>query len=90
MRQTLQGLKPRIDRLSYLKTGNRIRTAIINETGHCDISEDVIQGYMDKKAEQDRPKKRHCQDSVIGDHIAPTILAHAILRQAHVIARDGL
>jgi len=69
MRQTLRGLKPRIDRLSYLKTGNRIRTAIINEMGRCDISEDVIQGYMDKKAEQDRPKKRHCQDSVIGDHI---------------------
>lgn len=69
MRQTLQGLKPRIDRLSYLKTGNRIRTAIINETGHCDISEDVIQSYMDKKAKKERPIERYCHEPDFADHI---------------------
>ena len=50
MRHTLQNLKPQIKRLAYLKTGNRIRTAIINEMGHCGISEDVIQDYMDQRA----------------------------------------
>ena len=50
MRHTLQNLKPQINRLSYLKTGNRIRPAIINEIGHCGISEDVIQDYMDQRA----------------------------------------
>ena len=51
MKHTLQTLRPRINRLSYLKTGNRIRTAIINEIGRCGISEAVIQDYIDRKNE---------------------------------------